>query len=303
MTSRTVSLFAGNSAVQAVRRVIVECEAPEFTCSSPNTPDASFCSTGEVCLAPVVSDASIRKSVTQLSLVGQSVVVVVQGTAYSACPIPRPMSLLCDLGAQAVDSVDGDVTTHIEACQKGYRFKQHGLRGCSINTDVPGTYNITFFLPTRVYSAASSIQRVVQVHARCVLEEIICSDGRCSTGGVCLSGPAPKPLLPPIPFIELLPVYNQTNQVLVPRGWEYTKCTSMQQPTLLEPCEPGANGSTNSMTLRVLACPPLSCLPIGCPGHEFVKKGLQGCGLDTLNSPVGTEFSIEFTVFSMCDSV
>jgi hypothetical protein len=45
----------------------------------------------------------------------------------------------------------------------------------------------------------------------------------------------------------------------------------------------------------VLACPPASCLPRGCPGHEFRKKGIQGCGIDT-SAPVGSVFSLTFVV-------
>jgi hypothetical protein len=47
---------------------------------------------------------------------------------------------------------------------------------------------------------------------------------------------------------------------------------------------------------RVLTCPPIPCAPFNCPGHEFFRKGLSGCGIDTLSAPVGTVFSLEFTV-------
>jgi hypothetical protein len=47
---------------------------------------------------------------------------------------------------------------------------------------------------------------------------------------------------------------------------------------------------------RVLSCPPVSCMPFNCPGHDFFRKGLSGCGIDTLNAPVGTEFALAFTV-------
>ena len=45
----------------------------------------------------------------------------------------------------------------------------------------------------------------------------------------------------------------------------------------------------------MLACPPASCLPQGCPGHEFRKKGIQGCGIDT-SAPVGSVFTLKFVV-------
>lgn len=50
------------------------------------------------------------------------------------------------------------------------------------------------------------------------------------------------------------------------------------------------------MSDRVLSCPPASCMLFNCPGHEFFQKGLSGCGIDTLNAPVDTEFSLKFTV-------
>jgi hypothetical protein len=37
-------------------------------------------------------------------------------------------------------------------------------------------------------------------------------------------------------------------------------------------------------------------MPFNCPGHELFRKGLSGCGIDTVNSPVGTVFALAFTV-------
>lgn len=56
-----------------------------------------------------------------------------------------------------------------------------------------------------------------------------------------------------------------------------------------------AQGS--SLTLRVLTCPPPSCIGSGCPGHEYRTKGLDGCGVDSANAAVGTEFAVPFGVF------
>jgi hypothetical protein len=47
---------------------------------------------------------------------------------------------------------------------------------------------------------------------------------------------------------------------------------------------------------RILSCPPISCMPFSCPGHETFRKGLSGCGIDTVNAPVGTVFVLKFTV-------
>jgi hypothetical protein len=50
------------------------------------------------------------------------------------------------------------------------------------------------------------------------------------------------------------------------------------------------------LSKRVLTCPPISCVPFNCPGHEFFRKGLSGCGIDTVSAPVGTVFDLAFTV-------
>jgi hypothetical protein len=47
--------------------------------------------------------------------------------------------------------------------------------------------------------------------------------------------------------------------------------------------------------LKVLACPPVSCLSYGCPGHELHKKGIAGC-LNT-SAPVGTTWDLPLVVF------
>ena len=52
-----------------------------------------------------------------------------------------------------------------------------------------------------------------------------------------------------------------------------------------------------NLTARVLSCPPQACLAYGCAGHEYTVKGLQGCGVDTVNAPVDTLFEVPFMVF------
>jgi hypothetical protein len=56
------------------------------------------------------------------------------------------------------------------------------------------------------------------------------------------------------------------------------------------------DAQSGDITDAVLACPPASCLPLGCPGHEFAAKGLQGCGVDTADAPIGTQFTVTFVV-------
>jgi hypothetical protein len=47
---------------------------------------------------------------------------------------------------------------------------------------------------------------------------------------------------------------------------------------------------------RILSCPPINCMPFNCPGHEMFRKGLSGCGIHTVNAPVGTVFVLTFIV-------
>ena len=56
--------------------------------------------------------------------------------------------------------------------------------------------------------------------------------------------------------------------------------------------------------VQVLACPPESCLvpmvggwPACPPGHDFLHKGIEGCGLDT-NATIGTSFVLRFAIIS-----
>ena len=57
-------------------------------------------------------------------------------------------------------------------------------------------------------------------------------------------------------------------------------------------------GDGSSTSASVLACPPDTCLALGCPGHEFWRKGLLGCGIPTASSPVGATFTVTFHAFN-----
>lgn len=51
------------------------------------------------------------------------------------------------------------------------------------------------------------------------------------------------------------------------------------------------------LTARIVTCPPADCLTLGCIGHEFVSKGIQGCGVDTAAAKIGTAFNVTFSVW------
>ena len=40
-------------------------------------------------------------------------------------------------------------------------------------------------------------------------------------------------------------------------------------------------------------------MPFNCPGHQSHHKGLSGCGVDTVNAPVDTSFTVNFTVLDL----
>lgn len=84
---------------------------------------------------------------------------------------------------------------------------------------------------------------------------------------------------------------------------DYSACAPGLLPSEDLLCELGATASSGAagseagdLTPRVLSCPPESCLPSGCPGHEFAKKGVVGC-LNT-SAAEGAVFAIDFVVFS-----
>lgn len=53
------------------------------------------------------------------------------------------------------------------------------------------------------------------------------------------------------------------------------------------------------LTYRILTCPPPTCMPFGCPGHEMRRKGIQGCGVDTATAAVGTLITFDIVVMDL----
>lgn len=101
------------------------------------------------------------------------------------------------------------------------------------------------------------------------------------------------------PKLELITTADLGPSIAVPQFTNYSACDADQVPAQSALCEPGASATDvtgGDLTSKVLACPPAACLPAGCPGHEFVRKGLQGC-VNT-SAKVGAVFSVEFVVFS-----
>lgn len=198
----------------------------------------------------------------------------------------------------ATHPVDGDLSTHIDACVPGYRFEAQGLAGCALDTQMLGNHSVTFFLSASSLAASSNTAaRTILVHPVCSEEEALCADLTCSSSGLCLDGAAAvQQNSPP----QLAFGVGEQATVYVPRGTEYEFCGhSGIDANAGRLCEKGPaayDEDDSSIPERVLACPPMDCLALGCPGHELLVKGLQGCGVDTVSASIGTSFNISFVV-------
>ncbi len=96
-------------------------------------------------------------------------VTLAQGANYGGCPSPRPLSLVCDLGATGADSIEGDLTARVEACSTAtvhYYFADVGLRGCGLSTAVGGTFYIVFSVANSL-GLYANVSRTIRVLSSC----------------------------------------------------------------------------------------------------------------------------------------
>ncbi|KAK3274238.1 hypothetical protein CYMTET_17570 [Cymbomonas tetramitiformis] len=242
-----------------------------------------------------------------LALVGSARVTLPQGDAYVACTAESPVSSVCDRGATAWDELEGDLGALVLACSpdgERNRFEQRGVGGCSLDTGVAGVYPLTFEVFNSAGAAAPAVVRNVTVEPHCPPGESLCLSGvGCSTQGVCVEdlvasrSPEDAPPENAAPAIALRVNEAAGSYVSVAQYSEYSQCAAGSEPTAASPCESGATAMDDEdgdLTGSVLACPPAACLDVGCPGHEFATKGVQGC-LDTA-AEAGTIFEILFMV-------
>jgi hypothetical protein len=127
--------------------VHVLCSQHSRTCTLED--GTAYCSVSSTeCLepSPLQAVAASGIALPTISLIGPSEVEIVQGSPYGACTDSTPMSLQCDRGAKAHSPSEGDLTWTVMACKDGFAFRQHGLRGCAVDTSVVGSHIITFFL-------------------------------------------------------------------------------------------------------------------------------------------------------------
>ena len=73
---------------------------------------------------------------------------VEQGASYALCQRPRLLDAVCDPGAVAHDSWEGDLTPRLEACSSGaqrFLLSRFGLQGCLLDTSTaPRLLHVTF---------------------------------------------------------------------------------------------------------------------------------------------------------------
>ncbi|KAK3270208.1 hypothetical protein CYMTET_21381 [Cymbomonas tetramitiformis] len=241
-----------------------------------------------------------------IHLLGPATVEVQQFAIYAACVEGITlMTEVCDRGAEASDALDGDLTARVLACSPDglvNRFANVGVRGCAVDTSTPGVYTVTFSVANSA-SLVSSVERNVTVIATCPITESLCSDGiSCSKQGVCMRDldntgldSNANVVLDSPPTIELL---ASTTFVEVRQHQVYAACAERDAGNAEVECEPGVaayDTEDGDLSSQVLVCPPSSCIAVGCPGHEWAIKGLQGC-INT-SAPVGTVFEVEWVVF------
>ncbi|KAK3282550.1 hypothetical protein CYMTET_9718, partial [Cymbomonas tetramitiformis] len=315
----SVSDAAGNAAAEVRRRVAVvdPCAgAGEALCGYSEADGTAQCSTGGFCLTASAGGlgATAEEEVPPpeppvLRLAGPSTLQLPQGTTYASCPKEGSLDQVCDRGVTASDAADGDLTSRVLACSTDGRtnlFANRGVSGCTLDTAIPGVYVIDFSVQNSL-GMTGCAQRTITVAPACGPGEELCLSGlACSVAGVCvddLFGGAEEATTKPDepPTIDLRSTAAVTSAyVEVKQHQPYEACTALEleanrSDTL---CEPGAvaeDAEDGDLTARVLACPPLSCRAAGCPGHEFLSKGLAGCV--NMSADVGTVFDVEFLVF------
>eukprot|EP00884_Botryococcus_braunii_P013490 jgi/Botrbrau1/22141/Bobra.0206s0065.1 len=318
---------SGNSAITAMRWLSVVCQQASTMCSNDDDAKEPYCSTNGLCMPSMQSVTAPALALTSpapatqpnITLLGPPSVELVQGSPYQMCPDPPPTNLPCEHGASAFDPLDKDLTGRLEACSNKtarYFITVVGLAGCyasgALNNSRPGVQNVTFSVTNSKGQLALAVRKVI-VSPACDEGEMLCNDRvTCSDGGICLadlqaglkapqsisSSPA-KPSSAAGPIMTLLNSTYLPSAVQIKQGFPYKACTEGQQPNETWKCELGATAhdSNNvSLTQRILACPPSSCLSKGCPGYEFSKQGINSCGINT-SMPLGSTFEIKFVVF------
>lgn len=288
--------------VQRWVTVISLCDG-EVACDDGSCPVDGYCVANSGIETSILSEISDAKpdEPPSIQLVG-SEVVEITGGGYAKCFEGLPVLALCDGGAVAHDSIDGDLTPYVKAC--GRNFRKEGLAGCAISgADYPGSFEVTFSV-TDSNGRTATVIRTVKVLVECDAGEERCRDGitcvpegkPCEPDIAIEVDEAAEPLQPPPPPNVTLVGLHVAK---VPRFTAYRECMHGQAPTIELPCDMGATAHDaidGNISAALLICPPESCMPFGCHGHELWRKGINSC-VNT-SAPVGTVFEVDFVVFN-----
>lgn len=114
------------------------------------------------------------------------------------------------------------------------------------------------------------VSRTLIISQSCPEGTELCADGSCQVTGFCDGGAAQQEdnTAPGISLPE-----GTSETVLVVSGQPYKACGEEDTGLLCEQGVLAVDEEDGNLDDRVLSCPPASCLPFGCPGHEFAVKG------------------------------
>ncbi|KAK3235197.1 hypothetical protein CYMTET_54586, partial [Cymbomonas tetramitiformis] len=237
---------AGNRAGVERRRVYVidPCEAEgEVVCSFVT----GECSVNQICVNSTQAVDATSSSPPELALVGPELITVNEGDYYGPCGLSYPAGAVCDHGATATDSLDGDLADHITACETETEtnlFKVRGLSGCPLDTRTPGLYNITFAAANSAGLRAAAVRQLL-VMINCVSYEHRCSSLlECSVNGLCQSdlgggGESAQPAENSAPNLTVVEAGATPQYVDVKRFYEWALCGYNVTSTVEFPCDPG----------------------------------------------------------------
>ncbi|KAK3254277.1 hypothetical protein CYMTET_36504 [Cymbomonas tetramitiformis] len=295
---------AGNAADEVRRRVYVY-----NPCDEPEEPicDGGGCTENGLCMSVTLGDddATVAEDTPPvITLVGQATLEVAQGEPYTKCSEASGLADVCDKGATAVDEADGILDSQILACSPdgvSYKWGNKGVQNCKVDTGVPGNYLVRYQVFNSVGLSAEASRNITVVKSCPTGEKLCSSKTTCSTGGTCmddLGGGSTEAVEDLAPTLTLLGNNFLSSSISVKQYSSYQACAAGVVPKDGKLCEMGAEAhdeESGNITKRVLSCPPTDCLDQGCPGHEFVTKGVDGC-LST-SAEVGTIFQLQFIVF------
>ena len=289
----------------------------EIACSKDASGTVS-CSRNGICgLDIVIEEAFIVKAPEppNITLLGPKRIEINQYEVYKVCGDLKLAGESCDDGARAVGEFDGPISVannpdQIFAC--GLTFATRGVSGCSIDTHVADTYDITFYAMDSSGLQSETVTRKLVVIPSCPPGEVACKNTPCSVDGVCLEDVELESFfdieedeVADLP-VATLKTYEGYGEVIQIKQYSpYYKCDADQIPTAEVPCEPGIlvtqpqDGYADPIDISefALSCPPPDCLGFipACPAHYFKNKGVIGCPIN-VNAKPGTTFDMEFIV-------